>query len=492
MPDPLKAIQRTSAFRGAILTVSMRWVDRLIGLASTMILARLLVPEDFGLVAMAMVIVGLLDVLLDLGVASALIQNTRADAEDFHTAWTLRLLQSAATALLLVVSAPFAADYYNDDRVELIIQVVAITAFVGGFENIGTVSFQKNMEFGRDFRFFTLRRIAGVLFTIPAALLLQSYWALVLGSLLSRVAGVGLSYWMSSFRPRLSLARLSQIWWFSQWNLLLAVGNYLQNAFGRFIVGRRADAATVGAYSVGEEIAMLPTTELLAPLGRVMFPVFAIAKHDPAELLRVVSLSLSVQALMAIPAGIGLALVAEDAIPLLLGWNWMSAVPYVQIIALASIATTLSHSGTYMLIALGRMKTVCAIAWARVLLLVALVVLVFPGTGARGVALCVLATAFGGFAALQILSRRALAGFGIREIVRQVWRPMIATTVMAGTVLAVSRTLGDSSIVMRLPVEVGAGVVTYAVTLVALWRSAGAPAGAETYLLDKLRGRFLP
>ena len=100
MSDPLKAsLRRTTAFRGAILTVGMRWTDRLMGLVSTLILARLLVPEDFGLVAMAMVIAGLLDVLLDLGVSAALVQNARADSDDFHTAWTLRLCQVSLAAI---------------------------------------------------------------------------------------------------------------------------------------------------------------------------------------------------------------------------------------------------------------------------------------------------------------------------------------------------------------------------------------------------------
>lgn len=111
---------------------------------------------------------------------------------------------------------------------------------------------------------------------------------------------------------------------------------------------------------MGEEIALMPTTELLAPLGRVMLPVFAAAKHDSSELLRVVTLALSVQMLIAVPAGIGIALVAGDAILVMLGRNWLGAVPFVQIIAVASIATALAHSAMYMLIATGRMRAVVA------------------------------------------------------------------------------------------------------------------------------------
>lgn len=486
MPDPLKATARTTVARGAILTVSMRWIDRLLGLVSTMILARLLVVEDFGLVAMAMVIVGLLDVLLDLGVGSALIQNRGADAEDFNTAWTLRLIQSITAAALLVVSAPFVAAYYSDARVEAILKVIAVTALVGGLENIGTVSFQRNMEFGRDLQFFLLKRIIGFVFGIAAALMLRSYWALVLGSLITRLAGVCISYWMSAFRPKASLARFEQIWSFSKWNLLASVGGYLNGGLGRFVIGKRENAATLGAFSVGEEIAMMPTSELLAPLGRVMFPVFAEARHDPPKMLHVLTLALAVQSLIAMPAGIGLALVADDAIPILLGLNWTSAVPFVQIIGLASIATALSHSGLYMLAALGRMKTVAAIAWARVVMLLLLVVVVFPDAGARGVAWSVLATAYAGLVILHILARHVVAGFGGRDTLRHIWRPLLATGIMAASVLAVSKLLDGAPALPRLILQIGTGACSYTLIVFALWRFAGSPDGAERYLLDKL------
>ena len=98
-----------SVFSGAVLTVSMRWTDRLIGLVSTLILARLLVPEDFGIIAMASIVVGLTEVLFDLGVNVALIQNKSPTKGHYDTAWTLRLLQSGVAAILVAGTAPLAA-----------------------------------------------------------------------------------------------------------------------------------------------------------------------------------------------------------------------------------------------------------------------------------------------------------------------------------------------------------------------------------------------
>ena len=174
MNESLEPSQPTTATRGALLSVGMRWTDRLLGLVSMAILARLLVPEDFGLVAMAMVAVGFFDVLLNLGVSAALIQHERAGREEYSTAWTLRLAQCVATALLLFALAPLIADYYDDARVVGVLRVAAVTVLIGGLENIGTVSFQRNMEFGRDFQFVVLKRLAGFICAIVLALALRS------------------------------------------------------------------------------------------------------------------------------------------------------------------------------------------------------------------------------------------------------------------------------------------------------------------------------
>lgn len=486
MSDPLQASRRTTAFRGAILTVAMRWTDRLLGVLNTLILARLLVPADFGLVAMAMVFAGLVDVILDLGVAAALVQNTRAGAEHFHTAWTLRILQSTGAAVALVASAPFVAQYYGDSRVMTILWVVALSVFVGGLENIGTVSFQKNLEFGRDFQYFFLRRVVGVAFAIGAALTLRSYWALVLGSLVSRIAGVGISYWMSGFRPKLSLAQFSDIWSFSQWNMVASVGHYLNTALSRLVIGRRADASVLGAYSMGEEIALMPTTELLAPLGRVMFPVFAEAREDASKLLRVVRLALAVQAIVAIPAGVGVALVARDAIAVLLGAKWSAAAIYTQIIALASIAAALGHSSTYMLTATGHIRGVVLYSWSKVLIFLALVVTVVPSADARGVAMVYLATAYIGLVVLLVLARQVVPQFTWQHLWLETWRPLLATVIMAATVLVCARFMESFGTTSRLATEILIGAGTYTLCILMLWRLAGSPAGAETYAIDKL------
>ncbi len=483
----MTSAHRTTAFKGGLLSVGMRWTDRLIGLASTLILARVLVPADFGLVAMAMIVVGLIDVLLDLGVGAALIQNSTADKADFDTAWTLRLCQTTLAAIIVAVGAPFVAAYYGDPRVVDVMRVIALAVLVSGLENIGIVRFQKDMEFGRDFRFFFTKRVIGTLVTIGLALTLRSYWALVFGSLAGRLIGVALSYGMHPFRPQWSFSRLGAIWSFSQWNLVLSIASYLSLRLDQFVVGRRADASVLGAYAVSDEIASMPTTEILAPLGRVMFPAFVNVRDDPAELRRIVLLAFGVQAFIGVPAGVGVALVAAEFVPILLGDQWTSAVPFVQVLGLVGVATALSHSGQYALLALGRVRALAMLSVARFFAFLLLLMMVFPEAEARAVAEVRLAVSLGALLGMLAMVVSAVPQLRAQAMLESAWRPLAGAAVMVPCVLLVPALLPPQALAVLLAIKVVVGVLAYAMTTAALWQLAGSPSGAESYLLEKVR-----
>ncbi len=478
--------RRTSVFAGALLTVGMRWTDRLIGLISTMILARLLAPDDFGIVAAASIVVSLVDVLLDLGVNIALIHKKDADREDFDTAWTIRLTQAGLGAVIIALAGPLAADYFRDPPIAGVMQVMAFTVLAGGLENIGTVAFQKNMEFGRDFRFLFVRRIGTFLVTIGLAWLLRSYWALVLGALAGRLFGVALSYGMSEYRPRLCWSRLRAMWSISQWALLANVGGFADTRVDKLTVGRLEASSTLGAYSLADEIAALPSTELLAPVGRVLFPAYVEARSDPQRLKRAYLLALAVQAIIALPAGVGLALVATEAVAVLLGAKWLVAVPLIEILAIANLSTALTSSAGYLMMALGRLRINALVAWLRVLTFVVLAWwLVAPGE-VEMVARLRLSVAAVSLTLFSMLVLRVLPTLSAVELLRAVWRPLFGALAMVAVLSVVPFPPAWPPLVL-LPLKIGVGALVYVVAVMALWRASACPEGAESYMLGKLR-----
>lgn len=478
--------RRTSVFTGALLTVGMRWTDRLIGLVSTMILARLLAPDDFGIVAAASIVVSLVDVLLDLGVNIALIHKKDADREDFDTAWTIRLTQAGLGAAIIAAAAPFAADYFRDPPIAGVMQVMALTVLAGGLENIGTVAFQKNMEFGRDFRFLFVRRIVSFLVTIGLAWTLRSYWALVLGALAGRLFGVALSYHMSEYRPRLCWSRLRAMWSISQWALLFNLGNFADTRVDKLTVGRLDSSSALGAYSLADEIAALPSTELLAPLGRVLFPAYVEARSDAQRLKRAYLLALALQAMIALPAGVGLALVAPEAVAVLLGAKWLAAVPLIEILAIANLSTALTSSAGYLMMALGKLRINALVAWLKAPTFLALAWwFVAPGEVAM-VAWMRMAVAALGLTLFATLVLRVLPGLSAAELLRAVWRPLLGVLAMAGVLTALPLPTAWP-VLLLLPLKIGIGALVYAASVLMLWRASACPEGAESYMLGKLR-----
>lgn len=459
-------------------------------MVSMVVLARLLTPADFGIIAMASLAVGLIDVLLDLGVNIALIQNSKADDDDYNTAWSLRLIQACLAGLLIILMAPIASEYYNNPNVTDVLRVMAVSVIIAGLENIGIVTFQKNMEFGLDFKFFFFKRVVGFLITLFAAFLLHSYWAMVLGSLAGRVAGVLLSYGMHPFRPRFSLIRLKHIWSFSQWVLVKNIGSYFDNRLDQLFVGRITNAATTGTYTVAGEIAALPSTELLAPLGRVLFPAFIQQKNDPVAFARIVSISIGVQGLVAIPACIGLALVSHDAVFVLLGAQWVAAAPIIQIMAITNLCFALIHTGGYALLAIGKIKILAFVTWLQAILFLITAVLLVHSIDAIGLAtIRMAALAFGSVILIGIVIFK-IPTLSIKAFFYPLIRPAIATILMTLLINSIHPSLGDMPHILRLVSEIAAGSLAYSVCIISFWLFAGRPEGAESYLLRNIKQRF--
>jgi len=416
----------------------MRWTDRAIGLLSTIILARLLVPEDFGVVAMATMAIGLAAVFLDLGVNIALIQNPNATQAHYNAAFTLRVIQTACLALLMWFGAPLAADYFNDARVTPVLRWLALGIVIGGFENVGVITFQKEMRFGQEFKIAFLRRFMAFVTVVTAAWFLRSYWALVIGTLAGQVLGVGLSYLAHPMRPRFSTQKIGEIFSVSQWVLVRGVGAYLDNNLHRILVGRRASAATLGAYTLADEISAMPSSELLAPLNRVLFPGFVRAKEQPGELKRLFLLAQGLQTAVGVPAAVGLMLVAPEAVAVLLGERWAAAAPFVQLLAFGGAVQALTTSGSYVMITLGEVRKVALLAWFRVVLFALVALLIFPASGAISLAWMRIATVFAGLALSVWLLLGTFKELQVRELFASVWRPALAVLLMAFCVDAVS------------------------------------------------------
>lgn len=480
--------------KGAIWMVLARFLDRTLGLASTVILARLLVPADFGLVAMATAILAVLELFVSFGFDVALIRNREATRAHYDTAWTMNVLLGSAIAIaMLLVSLP-TAQFYAEPRLAAVIQVLALGAFIQGFENIGVVSFRKDLRFRQDFNLMFLKKLGTFVIAVPLAFMLHSYWALVVGTVAARVVSVGLTYLLHEYRPRFSLAARGELFHFGKW---LIVGNAVYFAGTRsadFIIGKLSGAHQLGIFNIAYETSNLPTSDLIAPINRAIYPGYAQKAHDVQLLRRSYLEVIGLVALLAIPAGLGIAAVARLMVPLVLGGNWIQAIPVMEMLAIYGVFLALKSNNHYVYLSMGSPRTATALGLIQTALLVPLAVIGAHRDGAVGAAvgyLCAQAL----FTPISVgVLRRALQ-LRMLDLTREFYRPFIAGALMYLVVrhIAVIWPVDQQSAAsLALPTLacVALGVVLYSATMYILWRIAGRPDGAERRALAFVESRL--
>lgn len=474
---------------GAKRMVMLRLAERLVGLASFSILARILIPEDFGLLVLATSIVAVIELFGQAGIDLALIQRRSVGRDEYDTAWTINILIGVGIAAIVAVSARPLAGLMGDGRIEVILFWLAGASLVGGFSNIGTVEFRKFFDFNKEFWFRFSIRLINTAITIALALLWRDYWALVAGQLAGTVVLVAMSYTMHPFRPRFSLGAIRSFASFSGWMLARNILNGINDHLVNLLVGRQISVGSLAFFSAGREIAGMATTELQAPIRRALFPGYAALSHDPEALRRNYLEWTAVMALLTLPIPAGLALVAPDVVLVLMGAKWLPAVPLLQILAFAGILRSLTSGAQFLFIAVGRPQISVKLATLRFALLIPLVMLGISIAGAAGAAWAMLATAAVMFAVNGCFVTRTL-GLAPTELFGVTYRPVIAVLAMMVAVWSVDAMLlpGPEAIgaLLHLTAATLTGAAVYVSTLLATWTLAGRPSGAERHALNAL------
>ncbi len=477
---------------GAAWMVLLKMLERAIGLVSTLILARILVPADFGLVAMAMTVYGALEIMTSFSFDLALIQKRAFSRPHYDTAWTFNVLFGAFVLLAMLALAYPMAAFFGDDRVAPVMMLLGLAAGLRGLENIGVMEFQRDLKLRREFELGLARKIAGFVVTLAVAWVWRSYWALVAGILAQRVVSLGLTYAMHAYRPRFSLATAGELLSFSKWLALNNITIFAVHRTNDFIVGRLAGPAALGAYSVSYELANLPTTELVHPVGRALFPGFTQLAADLERLRQTFLGSLGLIAWLTLPLATGMAVLAEPLVMTLLGQKWTGAIPLVQLLSLAGAVRSLAANTGNVFLALGQPRT---ITYTSLLYLAVLLPTSIWGTQAHGVvgaAWAVTASALIQLAVLAWAVARSL-GCGTWTVVRPVARPLLGCLACAATAHVAAQAMLDLGwpAPLRLLVGSAAGAAGYLLVMFGSWVLKGRPATAPESVLLPLLGRMV-
>ena len=479
---PASLLIRTA--RGAGWVIGFRMLTRLLGMVSTLILVRLLDPGDFGLIALATSFTGTIDALSNLSVHEAIIRERAPDRSMYDTAFTMNLIRGVLTTLLIAATAQPVATFFREPRLVPVMLVLAVANLVGALESIATANFMRDFAFDREFRLWSIPRLLQVAAAVGFAALFHSYWALAFGIMTGRLTRTALSYVMAPFRPRLTLAAWRRITGFTGWSWAIMLVQAFGGRIDTAVVGRLFTPAQVGVYGVGGEIATLPTGELVAPLCRACFPAFSELRNTGQGVAATFLRLLGATTLMVLPAGVGIAAVADPLVKLAFGERWTAAIPMIQILGVAGTLGVVSNLSGTLLSAFGMLRTIFAVTLGAMLLRLALLTGFAPGGSLAVVAwLVTVATAVEQAAYLVLTAQHF--GVGMGAMLRTVHRSLLGTAAMAGGLLWLG--LGFVAVADRfalhLAEQVAAGAALYAAAMLGIWTLAGQPDGPERDLL---------
>lgn len=470
---------RQAVTQGGLWIFFARWTVRGIGIISTIILARLLAPEDFGLVAICMLLISLAETVGREAQNLAVIRKQNLDREFMDSAWTASIIANLVLGAAVFASAPLVSGYFNEPRAVLLIQIMSLRVLMIGFENIGMALYRKDFNFSMSYNYIILEKIIPAVLTIILAIYLRNYWALVIGSVVGYGGMVVASYLLHEYRPRICFKKTSEVWAFSGWVILEKLAIFGTVRADYMFVPAFGGTKEIGHYHVGTELARMPTVELFSVLDRALFPAYARLIDQPAALADAFIKILGAATIVCLPVSIGFALVAGDAVRLIYGAPWAPMIPVVILVSLASGIVALISTVTLAIQAIGRSRLSFGIICLHLaLMLGALFSLSSHFASTADIAWVRLLTTLA-VLPVALFCGQIVLSYSYMDTIKAFWRPVIAAGVMTVMLLYVLPPDMDIPMALRLAVRCVAGGMIYVGALLLLWLAAGKPPGIE-------------
>lgn len=495
---------KTRMALGTVWVAGARILINATAFASTILLARLLTPADFGLVAIATAIVAVVSAVTELSLAEALIQHRDPTDAHFQSAWTLNVARSVLIGLVIAALAVPIARAYGDPRLlSVLLAIAAITAMMGA-KNPKIVVFHRRLIFWQDFAFGVSQKVAGFAVAITVAFLFRSYWALVAGMIATEVCAIVLSYAFFPFRPRFRLLEMRELLSFSVWLTLGRAVNALNWRSDQLAIGYLLGSTQLGYFTVGDNLAGLPTREAIAPLTQTLFPAFARLSHDAARLREAYRRAHAMLCAIAFPVGIGFAVIAHPVVLLLMGSKWLPSVPMVQILTVITAIGVLTTPLYALAMATDNTKVLFGRAVRNLLIRVPFMAVGFVVGWQISIG-PVIGIIWGAAASnivgtlLNMLLVKRIINLSVHDQFKSVSRTFVGSAVMviaaAGARSLIPAGTSSEQLVGQVVAAIGAGALAYGATLTILWLAQGKPVGPETEILGlvaQLRQKIRP
>jgi O-antigen/teichoic acid export membrane protein len=353
---------------GILWTGGGRVTKQVLHLITRLILARLLAPSDFGLVAMASVIIDFTSWFVDMGFGAALIQRKNLTDAHRSTAFWANVLMGWLVFIGLILSAPLVAGFFGSERLASILIALSFSTVLTPARSIIESLFTRDFKF----RFIALREVLSIFLggIVGITLALNGFgvWALVGQTLVNDLSGTVFMFWKTSWWPKLIFSRqaLADLWGFTMPLTGARLFTYFNRNLDTILIGHFLSPASLGLYNLGYQLVLLPLIYITRPINQVLFATFSEIQDEPERLKNAYLHSLQLVAFITFPLMTMLALSAPELVPVLLGEKWRPAAPLFPFLCLVGLIQSIQNLMFSILQALG--QTSLIFRWHLILL----------------------------------------------------------------------------------------------------------------------------
>lgn len=344
-----------SFISGSIIMFALKMTQRVIGIVSTFILARILTPLDFATIAIIALTVEIFQILSDAGSADYILQRNKVGKVDLDTAWTFNILTKSMLMFALILGAPWLADFFKDPNLASGLRVASIVLLLNALCSPGVWLLMRDVDYNKLFWVYLAQKIVSVIVVISLALLLKNFWAIIIGELIGACVLLIGSYMIHSCRPKLALTKVAEQWRFSQWMLFKGVLGLLRAEVDIFLVSQKFDKVQLGFYHMSKGVALIPN-EVISPLLEPLLAVLAKSKNDMREFSFRYSTILFATIFLTVPIVTFIAIFSINVIEILLGDQWLEAKNLLTALMLLIAFIPLNHVFYSAMTALGRVR----------------------------------------------------------------------------------------------------------------------------------------
>jgi PST family polysaccharide transporter len=351
-----RPVDRVQVAKGAVLTGMAQFCKIALSFVSSVFLARLLTPADFGLVAMVSATISLVALIQDLGLNQATIQRERISPAQVSALFWLSTGFGFALAVALAISAPLVAWFFGDSRLVALTIAFAFVVFLSGSQSQQFALLNREMRFKALAAIDVLGAVVGAIVGIVVAWLTSSYWALFAAALASALTGLCCVWIACGFRPgRPSFeGEFGEIVKFGSGVSGFNTVNYFARNADKLLLGRLYGSDSLGLYDRAYRLLLFPLQQVQQPLGRVMLPLLARLQSDPARYRKAYNECVSMMMMAAQPGLVFLIVFADDVFLILLGPHWLPAAPIFRWLGVGSLLQIMTGTLGWLFMSQGR------------------------------------------------------------------------------------------------------------------------------------------